>query len=160
MKYGKIKLPHNQPQENKVPPAEWRPGVGVVKNIKSIRLKYRRKSQPSENVDSEKACQILKDGEANGQPLTDKQRGMFGAACGKKSYFSDCPRDDEGHCRRQGEPDQSGKKKPKRQSAGKFLPRGANTRKCSAKGNWTRPWIIRSMTIRQKLRRRTPAKKP
>lgn len=42
------------------------------------------KSQPSTKVSPEKACTILKDGEANGKPLTDKQRGMFGAACGRK----------------------------------------------------------------------------
>lgn len=38
------------------------------------------------NVDSispEKARQILKDGEVHGKPLTDKQRGMFGAAANK-----------------------------------------------------------------------------
>jgi Uncharacterized protein conserved in bacteria (DUF2213) len=39
--------------------------------------------EPSDSIDPEKACQILKDGEANGKPLTEEQRGMFGAACGQ-----------------------------------------------------------------------------
>jgi hypothetical protein len=38
---------------------------------------------PSSNIDPGKACEILEDGEANGRALTDEQRGMFGAACGK-----------------------------------------------------------------------------
>lgn len=41
--------------------------------------------QPSDKIDSDKACQILHDGEANGQPLSDDQRKMFGAACGESS---------------------------------------------------------------------------
>jgi len=45
------------------------------------------KAQPSEEITSSDACQILRDGEANGQPLTEAQRGMFGAACGKKSLL-------------------------------------------------------------------------
>jgi hypothetical protein len=38
---------------------------------------------PSDNLDMdpEKACQILKDGSVKGQPLTEAQRGMFGALC-------------------------------------------------------------------------------
>jgi hypothetical protein len=41
--------------------------------------------KPSASLDitPEKACQILKDGKANGKPLTAKQRGMFGALCGR-----------------------------------------------------------------------------
>lgn len=31
----------------------------------------------------EKACKILEDGSVNGKPLTDDQKGMFGALCGK-----------------------------------------------------------------------------
>lgn len=31
----------------------------------------------------EKACQILKDGEVGGKPLTDKQRRFFGLLCGR-----------------------------------------------------------------------------
>ena len=44
------------------------------------------KSLPSDKADvsPQKACQIVKDGEANGHELTDKQRGMFGAICGKR----------------------------------------------------------------------------
>lgn len=39
--------------------------------------------QPSDAIDPDKACEILHDGEANGKPLTDDQRRMFGAACGQ-----------------------------------------------------------------------------
>lgn len=49
------------------------------------KLQSIEKAFPSDKVDPEKACQILRDGEANGQPLSQKQRGMFGAACGKKA---------------------------------------------------------------------------
>lgn len=44
------------------------------------------KSQPSDHADvsPDKACQILKDGTAQGHDLTDKQRGMFGAICGQR----------------------------------------------------------------------------
>lgn len=37
---------------------------------------------PSDKVSPDKACQILHDGTAQGHPLTDEQRKMFGAACG------------------------------------------------------------------------------
>jgi len=40
-------------------------------------------SQPSDKVPAEKAAQILKDGEANGKPLTAKQERMFQAAVHK-----------------------------------------------------------------------------
>jgi hypothetical protein len=36
-----------------------------------------------------KACKILHDGEANGHPLTEKQRGMFGALCRKMTKNSE-----------------------------------------------------------------------
>ena len=52
-------------------------------HIKSIRSVYKRKSQPSSNVSPEKAREILKDGSVHGHPLTEKQRGMFGAAAGR-----------------------------------------------------------------------------
>jgi hypothetical protein len=40
---------------------------------------------PSDHLDMspEKACKILKDGEVDGKPLTEAQRGMFGALCGE-----------------------------------------------------------------------------
>jgi hypothetical protein len=41
------------------------------------------KSQPSAGISPEKARQILKDGEVRGHPLTEKQRGLFGAAAGR-----------------------------------------------------------------------------
>lgn len=45
---------------------------------------------PSESLDitPEKACQIIKDGSANGKPLTESQRGMFGAKCGERKKES------------------------------------------------------------------------
>lgn len=43
------------------------------------------KSLPSRGVaiSPEKACKILKDGTVRGKPLTDRQRGLFGAICGR-----------------------------------------------------------------------------
>lgn len=41
------------------------------------------KAQPSDDISPDKACQMLKDGEANGSPLTSAQRGMLGAACAR-----------------------------------------------------------------------------
>lgn len=43
--------------------------------------------RPSKSLDMTpaKACQILKDGSVHGNPLTPKQRGMFGALCDTKS---------------------------------------------------------------------------
>ena len=40
--------------------------------------------QPSDKVPADKAKQILKDGEVHGQPLTDAQKGMLGAAADKE----------------------------------------------------------------------------
>lgn len=50
----------------------------------------RKKKQPSDKIDMSpsKACKILHDGETNGTPLTEKQRGMFGALCGKRKPTS------------------------------------------------------------------------
>ena len=53
--------------------------------------KFAKKSQPSDDISPEKARQILEDGEANGKPLTDKQRGMFGAAASKKDLEATTP---------------------------------------------------------------------
>ncbi|RJQ27136.1 hypothetical protein C4577_02340, partial [Candidatus Parcubacteria bacterium] len=44
------------------------------------------KSQPSDNVDPNKACQKLEDGTAHGHKLTGRQ---LGAACGKKKTMAD-----------------------------------------------------------------------
>lgn len=41
------------------------------------------KNQPSDNVSPSKTRKILHDGEVNGHPITQKQRGMFGAAAGR-----------------------------------------------------------------------------
>ena len=45
-----------------------------------------KKKLPSaaSGVTPDKACKILKDGTAQGHPLTEAQRGMFGAVCGKR----------------------------------------------------------------------------
>src|SRR5262249_22662424 len=45
------------------------------------------KALPSEEADvtPDKACRILHDGTVHGKPLTEAQRGLFGAICGKKS---------------------------------------------------------------------------
>lgn len=43
------------------------------------------------DMDPEKACQILKDGTVNGQPLTEAQRGMFGALCGQRKVGNEAP---------------------------------------------------------------------
>jgi DNA primase catalytic subunit len=40
-------------------------------------------AQPSAGISAAKAKKVLKDGEVRGHPLTEKQRGMFGAAAGK-----------------------------------------------------------------------------
>ena len=42
-----------------------------------------QKAQPSDDIDPDKACKTLSDGQIDGVPLTDEQRGMFGAACAK-----------------------------------------------------------------------------
>lgn len=41
-------------------------------------------AKPSDDISPDKAKQILEDGEAHGKPLTDAQKGMFGAAAGKQ----------------------------------------------------------------------------
>lgn len=48
--------------------------------------KKKGKGKPSKKLDMSpsKACKILKDGSVHGHPLTEKQRGMFGAKCGEK----------------------------------------------------------------------------
>lgn len=43
--------------------------------------------QLSEDIDPDKACKILQDGEVDGKPLTEEQRGMFGAACARSRSF-------------------------------------------------------------------------
>lgn len=67
-------------------------GCGVLVNqsqgTKPMKLQDKLRAllnneQPSEEVSAEKACQILEDGTAQGQPLTDDQKKLFGAACGK-----------------------------------------------------------------------------
>lgn len=48
-------------------------------------------SQPSDRISSEKAKQILKDDSAKGHPLTEKQKGLFGAAAGREDNMADDP---------------------------------------------------------------------
>lgn len=47
---------------------------------------YIGNEQPSDTlaISPEKACTIIKDGQVHGHPLTQAQRGMFGALCGKR----------------------------------------------------------------------------
>lgn len=61
-----------------------RGGGNATQTYNVLRKGKSSKSQPSDDISSEKACLILRDGEVNGKPLTEAQRGMFGAACGKK----------------------------------------------------------------------------
>jgi hypothetical protein len=58
------------------PPKEW----GECMKIKPTEGV---KHQPSDDITPEKARQMLRDGTAQGHPLTDKQRRMLGAAAGK-----------------------------------------------------------------------------
>ena len=51
-------------------------------------------AQPSEGVSSGKAKQILRDNSAQGHPLTEKQKGMFGAAAGRANKAIEQPVDD------------------------------------------------------------------
>ena len=50
--------------------------LGILANPTGKRMDQ----QPSSNISSEKAKQMLKEGEAHGKPLTEKQKGMLGAA--------------------------------------------------------------------------------
>lgn len=65
------------------------PGPGNVFVQSDDALKNKCKdyaAEPSADISSEKAKNILEDGEVHGHPLTEKQKGMFGAAAGKKDY--------------------------------------------------------------------------
>jgi hypothetical protein len=57
--------------------------VGLVENARGG---ARGKGAPSSrlNITPEKACQILKDGQVRGHPLTDRQKGLFGVICGRR----------------------------------------------------------------------------
>lgn len=46
-------------------------------------IRYAAGDQPSDDISPAKARKILDDGEVHGKPLTEAQRGMFGAAAGK-----------------------------------------------------------------------------
>lgn len=71
-------------------------GCGVLVNegadVRSLWRKLGRKlgltrnAKPSDTADIpiQKACLMLKEGKANGRPLSPKQRGMLGAICGKR----------------------------------------------------------------------------
>lgn len=50
---------------------------------------------PNPQVTPDKACQIVTDGSVHGQPLSDAQKGMFGAICGKKKKAENCECDGE-----------------------------------------------------------------
>lgn len=59
------------------------------KSVHKSPRNYLAKSQPSDEVSPDKACRILEDGTIDGKPLTDAQRGMFGAACGRKKQLAE-----------------------------------------------------------------------
>lgn len=44
----------------------------------------KRSLLPKLDMTPEKACKIMRDGEVHGQPLTQKQKDLFGALCGKR----------------------------------------------------------------------------
>lgn len=74
------------PEDNKIT-------VGFA-DIKSLRMKYHqnkveKKSQLSEGIPSDTACEIIREGTVHGKPLTESQRSMFGAACGKEKSIKD-----------------------------------------------------------------------
>jgi hypothetical protein len=74
----------SRPPDN--PAAGIRPGTQALDEDDDRDAVY--KEQPSADVDSAKACQIMRDGEIDGKPLTEAQRGMFGAACGRSQKGS------------------------------------------------------------------------
>lgn len=53
----------------------------VLRNQGEVLWRITANEQPSDRISSSKACQILKDGTAQGHELTEDQRKMFGAAC-------------------------------------------------------------------------------
>lgn len=86
-----------------LPSADWKPGQGAKENVgdarpqpsakkschcenceKGLECCGMQKQLPSESADvsPEKARQILSDGEVYGKPLTEAQRGLFGAIAG------------------------------------------------------------------------------
>lgn len=81
--------------------ASWQPlGVHLVANAcgesccseksgqgKCSHCMAKNKKQPSASLDitPAKACKILEDGKVHGEPLTAKQRGMFGSLCGERT---------------------------------------------------------------------------
>jgi hypothetical protein len=46
-------------------------------------------SQPSDKISSDKAKEMLRDGEAHGHALSDAQKGMLGAAAGRQDHDHD-----------------------------------------------------------------------
>lgn len=54
-----------------------------VKNDASTQNAGKKMPSRSIKLSPAKACKILKDGQVNGRPLTKRQRGLFGAICGR-----------------------------------------------------------------------------
>jgi hypothetical protein len=54
-----------------------------VKNDASTQNAGKKMPGRSIKLSPAKACKILKDGQVNGRPLTKRQRGLFGAICGR-----------------------------------------------------------------------------
>ena len=61
------------------------PGKEEAKKVLTRGVKKEKKDagQPSTDIPKEKAKQILKEGEVEGKPLSEKQKGLFGSAAGK-----------------------------------------------------------------------------
>jgi hypothetical protein len=62
---------------------------GVVAAVRRLLTKAgllgnAKKPSAKLGISPSKACLMLKEGQANGHPLTEAQRGMFGALCGKR----------------------------------------------------------------------------
>jgi hypothetical protein len=91
-----------------------RDGCGVLVNVGKKRVAV-NDEQPSEDISPEKSCQILHDKSVRGHPLTDAQRGMFGAALkGQKCV--------KGVLNQDGDSEQSGPSKVRRGAGAKADP--------------------------------------
>lgn len=56
----------------------------MKKKVAIKQQKSKESGQPSAKISPQKAKKMLKEGMAHGKPLTQKQKGMLGAAAGKE----------------------------------------------------------------------------
>jgi hypothetical protein len=77
--FGKMYASYTAPAPE--PPAPAEPAVHPAPNPPAAEPYA---EQPSADISPEKAKVILKEGEAKGHPLTEAQRGLFGAAAGRE----------------------------------------------------------------------------